>query len=302
LESDFLISGNHFLTPGNHLVILAGLFLILRKSFVTPANLFGIPGNRIEGIIYPNSIHCVPLKTAKNGWQKICWVCRVHSQTKQTTKTTQLKIERKNMITKPSISFLTSDSDALLLTDTETILANMTGNPAFATPDPTLSEVTTAKTEFATALANAANGGIELTAIKNDKRAALAALLRNLASYVQVACNGDLTVLLSSGFPIQKPQRFPIGVLPAPTNVAVTLGTRSGELDAAMPPVFGASIYNWHLARADAPNVFVQTTQTTAASTSFEDLTPGVVYIVQVNAVGAAGPSDWSNPVSKMAV
>jgi len=42
--------------------------------------------------------------------------------------------------------------------------------------------------------------------------------------------------------------------------------------------------------------------QTTGGRTTFSGLTPGVAYTAQVNAVGAAGPSDWSNPVSKMAV
>jgi ABC-type uncharacterized transport system substrate-binding protein len=67
-------------------------------------------------------------------------------------------------------------------------------------------------------------------------------------------------------------------------------------------PVFGASTYNWRICRADAPNVVVQTAQTTAASTSFTGLTPGVVYLVQANAVGTAGTSDWSQPGSLMVV
>jgi hypothetical protein len=117
-----------------------------------------------------------------------------------------------------------------------------------------------------------------------------------------VACNGDLTVLLSSGFPIQKPQHFPIGVLPAPANVTIALGELSGQLYASMPPVFGAAIYNWRLSAASAPTVVLQTAQTTAASNTFSGLTPGVIYVVQVNAVGTAGPSDWSSPVSKMVV
>jgi hypothetical protein len=206
------------------------------------------------------------------------------------------------MLVKPSISFLNTDSDALLITDTQTIITDMTGNPAYLTPDPTLIAVKAALDEFITALANAADGGLTLTSIKNDKRAALVALLRALANYVQVACNGDLTVLLSSGFPIQKPQRNPIGVLPAPVNLAVNLGSLTGELQAVVPPVFGAAIYNWRLTATNAPTVVLQTAQTTAGRTTFSGLTPGVVYVAQVNAVGAAGPSDWSNPVSKMAV
>jgi hypothetical protein len=204
------------------------------------------------------------------------------------------------MIVKPSISFLTSDSDPQLITDTNTILANMNGNTNYSTPSPDLAAIQTALDEFSTALADAADGGSTLTSIKNDKRAALVAMLRDLASYVQVTCKGDLTILLTSGFPIQKPQRNPIGVLPAPASLRLTLGSRTGELDAAMPPVLGAAIYNWKLVKADAPTVVLQTAQTTAASSSFTGLTPGVIYTAQVNAVGAAGPSNWSEPVSQM--
>jgi hypothetical protein len=206
------------------------------------------------------------------------------------------------MIVKPSISFVSNDSDALLITDTNTILTALTGNASYPTPSPTLAAVTTALNDFIAALADAADGGMTLTAIKNDKRAALAALLRELANYVQVACKGDLTILLSSGFPIQKPQRSPIGVLPAPVNITVNLGVLSGELDAGMPPVFGAAIYNWRLTASNAPTVVVQSAQTTAAGNTFTGLTPGVIYNVEVNAVGSAGPSDWSSPISKMVV
>jgi hypothetical protein len=206
------------------------------------------------------------------------------------------------MVVKPSIQFLNTDSDPLLITDTQTIISAMTGNPAYVTPDPKLADVQSTLDEFTIARANAADGGITLTAIKNDKRAALVVLLRALANYVQVACNGDLTVLLSSGFPIQKPQRNPIGALPAPVNLMVNFGALSGELNAVVPPVFGASVYNWKLTATNAPTVVLQTAQTTGGRTTFSGLTPGVVYVAQVNAVGAAGPSDWSQPVSKMAV
>ena len=206
------------------------------------------------------------------------------------------------MIVKPSVSFLNTDSDALLITDTGSIITAMTGNASYPTPAPTLAVIQAALDAFVAAVADAANGGVTLTAIKNDKRAALVALLRELASYVHVACKGDLTVLLSSAFPIQKPQRFPIGVLPAPTGLTVALGSRTGELNASALPVPGAAIYNWRVTTAAQPNVDVQTAQTTAASNVFDNLTPGVVYNIQANVVGSAGPSDWSDPVPQMAV
>jgi hypothetical protein len=208
------------------------------------------------------------------------------------------------MIVKPSISFLNDDSDAQLITDVGAIITGLTGNTSYTTPAPTLAAVTTALNAFTTALADidSAGGGVTLTAAKNDKRTDLVALMRELASYVQVTCKGDLTVLLSSGFPIQKPQRNPIGTLPAPVNLTVVLGALSGQLNAVVPPVFGASVYNWKLTASNAPTVVLQSAQTTAGRTTFSGLTPGVMYVAQVNAVGAAGPSDWSQPVSQMAL
>ena len=173
---------------------------------------------------------------------------------------------------------------------------------SYATPSPTLAVVQAALDAFIAAIADAADGGLTLTAIKNDKRAELVALLRQLASYVQVACKSDLTVLLSSAFPIQKPQRFPIGVLPAPTGLTITLGSRTGELNASAAPTPGAAIYNWRVTTTAQPTVVVQSSQTTAASNTFDNLTPGVVYYIQANAVGSAGPSDWSDPVPHMAI
>ena len=76
----------------------------------------------------------------------------------------------------------------------------------------------------------AANGGTDLTVIKNDRRAALGVLLRELASYVHVACKGSMAALLTSGFPIYRPVPTPAGVLPAPAPPVLSLGTRIGEL------------------------------------------------------------------------
>jgi hypothetical protein len=45
-----------------------------------------------------------------------------------------------------------------------------------------------------------------------------------------------------------------------------------------------------------------QTDQSTAADYAFSSLTSGVSYTITVNAVGAAGPGNWSSPVSQIAV
>jgi hypothetical protein len=181
-------------------------------------------------------------------------------------------------------------------------LTGLTDNANFATPAPTLATVTTALSAFTVALADAVNGGKQMTAIKNAKRAELVSLMRQLASYVTVTANGDMTKLLSSGFPYQKPTRSRIGALPAPEAPVLKHGALSGTVDTSITPVYGASSYNWRVALASAPSTFVQTAQTTGGRHSFNGLIPGQIYNVEANAVGAAGPSDWSDVACLMAI
>ena len=199
------------------------------------------------------------------------------------------------MIVKPSIGFVLLDNDAQLITDSQTIVTSMTANAAYPTPAPTLATVTAAIADFSTALSNAADGGVTLTAIKNAKRAVLAGILRHLASYVHVTCNGNMAVLLSSGFPTQKPARTPAGILPAPVPPALQQGGRSGDLVASVTPIPLSNAYTWRLALASAPDTYLQTVPTTAASNTFSGLTPGQTYSVDVNAFGSAGTGDWSD-------
>jgi hypothetical protein len=206
------------------------------------------------------------------------------------------------MIVKPAIGFLTKDSDAQLDQDTETIITSMTGNANFPTPSPKLAAIKTALDDFTTALSEAAGGGVEKTAVKNARRADLVTLLRQLAAYVSANCEDNMTKLLSSGFAAQKTTRSPIGPLPAPGTPFLSQGAVTGSLNAETSPVVGSYIYNWRLALASAPTVYVKQVQTTAAKNTFDGLTPGQIYNVQLNAVGTAGTSDWSNAGELMVI
>lgn len=198
--------------------------------------------------------------------------------------------------------WLTRDSDALLINDVTVVLLGLTNNTAiYPAPSPTVATTQTALDNFSAGVAAAADGGPSATARKNNLRLVLVGMLRQLASYVGVACQGNMENLLLSGFPIQKPTRTPIGILPAPQNLAVFHGALSGSLDASVNPVFGASTYNWTCTPSTA-GATPLTGQSTAASYTFSGLTPGVSYTIACNAVGAAGPGNWSNPVSLIAV
>jgi hypothetical protein len=217
-------------------------------------------------------------------------------------KLTLTKNQNKIMIVKPSIQWLNTDSDPELVNDVSVIILGVGGNPAiYSKPSPDVPTLQTALTNFSTALAAVADGGPSATAKKNQTRLILIGLVRQLAAYVQTACGGNMTNLLLSGFPVQKSNRAPIGVLPAPSNPTLVLGSRTGDLDAGVNPVFGASIYNWKLtssATAEAPRM----AQSTASYFTFSDLTPGNTYSVTANCVGAAGPGDWSDKATQMAV
>ena len=81
--------------------------------------------------------------------------------------------------------------------------------------------------------------------MRNARRENLSGLLRQLASYVSATANGNLEVLMSSGFPVQKVSRRPVGPLAAPDAPVVVQGPVTG---ATSTPLYGASSYNWSVA------------------------------------------------------
>lgn len=206
------------------------------------------------------------------------------------------------MITKPAIGFLTKDGQGSFTDKVTAILQWMTDNPSYPNPLPALGSVQTAFDSYKVATADAAQGGKQNTAVRNARRQELTGLLRQLASYVSATANGNLEVLISSGFPVQKASRTPVGVLPAPDAPVVVQGPVTGSLKASSAPLYGASSYNWSVALASAPETDVKTAQTTGARAEFTGLTPGQVYLVSLNAVGTSGVSDWSDAGTLMVV
>ena len=206
------------------------------------------------------------------------------------------------MIVKVSIQFLNKAREANLVSIIQGVLTNLEGNLHFPNLDPALPVIAAALTDYQTAIAEGLNGGTDRTLAKKHKRAVLVGLVRELAYQVQKECQGDLGILLSSGFPTHKPVRERAGILAAPVAVRLTLGERSGDLEASTPPVAGAVTYDWIISAVANPDVPVQTKRSTAAYTTFSGLTPGVLYQVVVCLIGTRGPSDWSDAAMQMAV
>ncbi len=189
----------------------------------------------------------------------------------------------------------------MLLMFGRNVVTMMTTNPAFTTPFPALTAVTTALDTLETAAEAAMDRSRVAIANRNAAAAEVLSLLRQLAAYVQSHSVGDVAVLISSGFHPVKGST-PIGPLQTPYTATVRQGPTSGSISARTPKLRGAYSYNWRVALASAPTNYLEEAQTTAARYLFTGLTPGQTYIVQVSAVGAAGETSWSAPTSMMVV
>jgi len=200
------------------------------------------------------------------------------------------------MIIKPAIAWINENSDSLFLNNSSVVLKALDDNATiYTSPAPPLTEVQLSLDNLSDGIAAMVNGGKAATINKNNLRLVANDLMRQLASYVTVACKGSMQNLILSGFPPQKPVRTPIGPMPQPQGLTVSHGTQLSQLVAKVNPIFGAANYNYRLT-ANTPGAAPVIEQDTAASHTFSNLKAGVNYTIDVSVLGAAGVSDWSNP------
>ena len=203
------------------------------------------------------------------------------------------------MNAKVGITFLGSSPDAKLIVATGHLVDSMTGNTNYPAPVPALATIVAARNNYVTAV-NALDRSRASILLRNQTRAALVALLRDLALYVQHTCAGNEAVLLTSGYPAQKSRRQPAIVLAAPLKVVLRRARVTGQILARCAAVDKASAYQWRFATVAAPTVWTQPDPVTTASFTLANLTPGTSYLVQVRALGTRGPSDWSDSATLM--
>lgn len=195
--------------------------------------------------------------------------------------------------------YFTRLSDGDLSGFAMTVSTKLENNSNFTTLPIQMSAFKTQISEFTDAIANAAQGGTQLTAIKNAARDTVIESLRVLAAYVQSAGQNSLEIILSSGFEVNKTDRTrkPLDK-PVITNIDNFAST---QLMIGMPPVDNARAYEFRtrVGSGDWRNAGIYTK---ARGVILGDLTPGATYDVQTRAVGGStGYSDWSDPVSHMA-
>ncbi len=191
---------------------------------------------------------------------------------------------------------------------TGAVVAGLTGNTAFPTPAVSIADLTAvsiadltaAQTAFEDAMTAMSQGGTQATADKNAKRDALVALLRTEAQYVQLNGKNDLPTLLSSGFQVNSTNTAQ-SPLDTPSIVQIT-NEMSTQLVVRVQGVDNARAYEAQVKNGTG-GFLPAGTFTQSRRMILTGLTPGQNYTVQVRAVGGStGYSDWSDPVSHMAM
>ena len=139
------------------------------------------------------------------------------------------------------------------------------------------------------------------TAARNAAREALITALNKDASYVDIACDGDLTVLLSSGFKQVSTNRAQ-NVLPQPQVLAID-HVQTGVLKVRVKADTNAKSYVGRIKQSSGSEFGPSISFASSIKILFKGLTAGATYVMQLCAVGGStGQSDWSEPVSKMAI
>ena len=199
------------------------------------------------------------------------------------------------MISQTIVGWLTKAGQELFSGKVDAGLKDMTGNTHFTTLASAVTECQTAYAAYLVAKAAAKQGGKDLTTARDLRRAELVVLLRALLNNINAIANGDLEKLFSCGFPLRNTEPAPVGELDPPATPTAVQGKVSGTIKVSTQPIYGASLYTVRIAKASAPETYLVTRQSTSTRSTFEGLTPGELYNVEMNAIGAAGPSDWSD-------
>ena len=196
------------------------------------------------------------------------------------------------------VNSIKRERDSELATTSIYIVEEMENNPNFPDPPAELAAIKKLLPEYQTAVANAKGRNTVMVSIKRDKKVELIALLLKLAGYVTLTCNGDRTMLLSSGFPIsgEKVEQ----PMPVIQKLEVELGT-PGEVTTRVKRVRGARAY-MHQYTTESPSsetVWISEGSTNAFHT-FKGLKSAVTYWLRVVALGRDGQTVHSPVVSRI--
>ena len=181
-----------------------------------------------------------------------------------------------------------------------TVIDGLTSNAQYPQPPETPASLTSKKTAFDQAVIKAARGGSLATAQKNAARAALIDALAKDASYVDINCDEDQSLLLSSGYEAVSTNRAQRML--NPPQITSVHSPQSGQLKARIEADPNSKSFVGRIKEASGSEFGPSISFKNSRSIIFHGVTAGVTYVLELMAIGGTtGQSDWSDPATKMA-
>ena len=192
----------------------------------------------------------------------------------------------------------TTFSDANLEQKASYILELMTGNAAFPNPAPSLGQLQAEVNAYGQALTAAAGLDRTQVALKNEARQTMEITLSKLGMYVMNVALGNVALLTSSGFTLNKPDD--VIYIDNPGSVVIENGITSGELVVSVTAVKGAKSYQHQIATEQPLEATEwKSTSTSRSKITYTNLQPGKQYWVRVAAIGSRGQIAYSPVAAK---
>lgn len=183
------------------------------------------------------------------------------------------------------------------------IVTAMSNNASFQTPNPPLTEVTTALDELsqAYAMVQAAKSEVTTRVVTQDNAGTKAdQVLTQLASYVESVAGRNDTLITSAGMETKASPSSP--TLPTvPQALSASAGEHEGEIILVWKAVPNARSYTIESSQDPATvSSWTHVGIATSASKLIANLTSGKRYWFRVAAVSAGGQSGWSEHATKV--
>src|SRR2546427_173631 len=210
---------------------------------------------------------------------------------------------KKNKLIKPLEGYTAMSDDDVVLRGTA-VVTGLTGNSHFQILPVDLATLKAAIESFHALIVGAQDGSRKVIAEKNKQREAVIKMLRLLARYVEITSDGDMAMFTSSGFVPASTTKLPTSPLPLPVIRSVTHGVLSGELVVqveAIPKAVNYEIRYGTVVNGAAPSSWTSKVVTKVRPpVGIEGLTPGMIYAIQVRALGKLGYTAWTDSTTCM--
>lgn len=197
--------------------------------------------------------------------------------------------------------------DADLLAKAGFIDRSLTGNPNFQSWSdlvPSLQRLHTTCAAFGDAYYASQSRDIAKVNLRNEARAELVKVLREIAPFLELAARGDTNILISTGYDLRRPsvRNVNTGKLPAPEGFRVEQSTENGTLTVRASRLSGAQAYEVQVTQGDphADDGWGHAlTSTTVQRIRLDGLKSGRTW-VRMRGVGGNGGGEWAAPVSAL--